>query len=141
MAAWLSLLLPDHSPPLLHNPPALNLMSPENSACYSSCCNCGSLGSQLTVLVPSATLVTVLGNTAVHREGPSSTTQVSGFPSHDPVFLHTSDTHSCGFTLDLVFAINWRPSRIHIRTAHVLITTSHRFSLQSRLLLLGIPDL
>lgn len=44
VAPWFSLLLPDHSPSLLHNRPpptpppllALNLMSPENTTCYSS---------------------------------------------------------------------------------------------------------
>lgn len=97
VAPWFSLLLPDHSPSLLHNPPP----NPTTTSFKSNVTReyhlllspvaviCGSLGTQLTVLVFNTTPVTVLGNINVHREDPSSTTQFFAFPSNDLVLLCT----------------------------------------------------
>lgn len=74
------------------------------------CCNyCGSLGPRLSVLVLNTIPVTALGSINVQREDPSSTAQFFGFLPNDLGPLRPSDTHSCGFTLDLVITISCGP--------------------------------
>lgn len=74
------------------------------------CCNyCGSLGPRLSVLVLNTIPVTALGSINVQREDPSSTAQFFGFLPNDLGPLRPSDTHSCGFSLDLVITISCGP--------------------------------
>lgn len=109
VAPWFSLILANHSHSFsIPSSPAFNLMSPENVICYSSLLQ-ESVGPQLTVLVFNTVPVTVLGNINIHREDPSRATQFCDFLSNDLKPLHTSDTHSYGFTLDLVITINCNP--------------------------------